>query len=358
MSLSTMRLKSKIRDYFVYFAESPSFMMDLVELPNSLFIVDEMVWLHHAAGCLSCLHDTDMILLPVNEERKSLSSVEDLYEQIMDRSPKKNLNLISIGGGITQDVTGFLASTLYRGIRWTYVPTTLLAQTDSCIGAKTSLNFRRYKNLIGTFYPPAAVYIHTPFLATQNAVDYFSGLGELVKLHLIGGEDLQTLITALPSLFERDREVLSCSIKKALTIKQSYIEEDEFDAGRRNMLNYGHCFGHAIETATDFAVPHGQAVVIGMLLANMVAKNRNILSKKTARIYAEKLLAPIIHVDLNSLRIDDEKIIAAMQLDKKRIGEGLPLVMPTDGNVMVKVDDLTPAEVRSVLADFRFSFTP
>lgn len=352
-----MRLKSNIRDYFVHFADSPAFLAELAELPNSQFIVDEMVWKHHGGACLSCLKNADLIILPVTEERKTLASVEELYEQIMERSPKKNLHLISIGGGITQDITGFLASTLYRGIRWTFVPTTLLAQTDSCIGAKTSLNFRRYKNLIGTFYPPAAVYIHTPFLDTQDAVDYFSGLGELVKLHVIGGnESVRTLMAALPSRMVRDSEALSQSITRALKIKQSYIEEDEFDAGRRNMLNYGHCFGHAIETATDFAVPHGQAVVIGMLLANLAAKNRGRLSENTERMYAEKILTPIIRIDVKGLHLDDDKIAAAMQQDKKRTGAGLPLVMPTDENAMVKVDDLTVAEVHAVLAVFRSSF--
>ncbi len=352
-----MQVKSSIRNYFVYFAESPSFVAELAALPKALFIVDEMVWQHHSSGCLALLKNADLIILPVHEELKSLQTVEGLYGQIMERSPKKNLNLISIGGGITQDITGFLASTLYRGITWTYVPTTLLAQTDSCIGAKTSLNFKRYKNLIGTFYPPASVFIHTPFLATQNEVDFFSGLGELVKLHLIGGEeDIQTLMAALPSLMRSERDVLSLSVKRALMIKQSYIEEDEFDAGRRNMLNYGHCFGHALETATDFAVPHGQAVVIGMLLANLVAKNRKKLLERTERLYAEKMLAPILRVDMKRLLFDDEKIIAAMQQDKKRTGMGLALVMLMDDQIMVKVDDLTTAEIHAVLAEFRGSF--
>ncbi|HEY6837602.1 MAG TPA: hypothetical protein VI389_02545 [Geobacteraceae bacterium] len=358
MSVDEMRLKSNIRDYFVRFVPSPAFVTELMGLPNPLFIVDENVWASHGEGCLAPLKNADTIILPIAEERKSLATVGELYEQIMARSPKKNLNLISIGGGITQDVSGFVASTLYRGVAWTYVPTTLLAQTDSCIGAKTSLNFLRYKNLIGTFYPPVAIYVHAPFLVTQKDVDYFSGLGELVKLHLMGGvEDARQLELALPLLVSRDAVALLPAVRRALTIKKGYIEEDEFDTGRRNMLNYGHCFGHALETATDFAVPHGQAVVIGMILANMVAARRGLLAPATERHLARNVLRPIIRVDVNALQIDPEKIITAMGQDKKRTGAGLPLVMLVDGQGMIKADDLTPAEVRQALDDFWGSTT-
>jgi len=122
------------------------------------------------------------------------------------------------------------------------------------------------------------------------------------------------------------------------------------------MLNYRHCFGHALETATDFTVPHGQAVVIGMLLANQVAIQRGKLSVATGRLYAEKILMPILRVDKERLLLDEEKIIAAMQQDKKRTGVGLPLVMLTEGHQMVKVDDLTETEVRAVLTEFRSGF--
>lgn len=356
MSVEEMRLKSNIRDYFVRFVPSPAFVAELMALPNPLFIIDENVWACHGESGLATLKGADTIILPVAEERKSLATVGELYEQIMARSPKKNLNLISIGGGITQDVTGFVASTLYRGVAWTYVPTTLLAQTDSCIGAKTSLNFLRYKNLIGTFYPPVAVYIHAPFLTTQKDVDFFSGLGELAKLHLMGGEeDERELENVLPLLVARDATALLPAVRRALTIKKGYIEEDEFDTGRRNMLNYGHCFGHALETATDFAVPHGQAVVIGMILANIVARRRGRLASGAERHLADKILRPIIRVDLKTLAIDPQKIVTAMGQDKKRTGAGLPLVMLVDGHEMTKADDLTPDEVVAALAEFRGS---
>jgi 3-dehydroquinate synthase len=352
--LTEMVIHSRIRDYSVRFESTPRFLEELAAAPATIFIVDETVRRLHGAGCLRALAGADVIDLAVSEERKCLAAVEELYEQVMERSPKKNLVIVSIGGGITQDITGFVASTLYRGVRWVFVPTTLLAQTDSCIGAKTSLNFRRFKNLIGTFYPPAAVHIHPPFLESQEQLDFFSGLGELAKLLIMGGEDdTRELVRMLPLLAARDHTTLLRAISRALAIKQSYIEEDEFDTGRRNMLNYGHCFGHALETATGFAVPHGQAVLLGMLLANAVAGARGMLSAQREREYAESVLLPLVRIDAAGLAVADEVVVEAMGRDKKRTGAALPLVMIDDNHEMIKVDDLQADEVAAALARLR-----
>ena len=122
---------------------------------------------------------------------------------------RKNMNLISIGGGITQDITGFVASSLYRGINWIFVPTTLLAQVDSCIGAKTSLNFNHYKNLVGTFYPPSEIHIYPEFLKTLTKEDFYSGVGEMAKLHLMNGEeDTKIFVNSLDKIDKLDNQTL------------------------------------------------------------------------------------------------------------------------------------------------------
>ncbi len=354
MSLGSVQLKSKIRDYSVYFSEKPDFFANLAAAGNSLFIVDAKVWDLHKEGCLKSLAGCDIILLPVNERRKSLRSVEKLYDGIMAYSPKRNTRIVSIGGGVTQDITGFVASTLFRGINWIYVPTTLLAQTDSCIGAKTSLNYGKFKNLLGTFYPPVEIYIHSPFLKTQKRADFFSGLGESAKLHMIGGEaDTLAMIELMPLLVRNDGKAILRVIKRSLIIKKDYIEGDEFDTGKRNMLNFGHCFGHALETVNDFKIPHGQAVVLGIMLANLVAEKRGIMSAAREEFFAGKLLRPIIRTDLGRLITDGAQMIEAMGRDKKRVGPLLPLVMIDDAYGMFKVNDLTDREVNRALSDFR-----
>jgi 3-dehydroquinate synthase len=258
--------------------------------------------------------------------------------------------LVSIGGGITQDITGFLASTLYRGIRWIFIPTTLLAQSDSCIGSKTSLNYRNYKNLIGTFYPPCKVNVDIRFISTQNNIDFYSGLGEIVKLHVTGGRSYSDyIIDKLPLIMNRQKEVLLKAVRNSLLIKKSYIETDEFDKGRRNLLNYGHCFGHAIETATNFKITHGQAVVLGMILANIVAQARGLLSSGLADRLMNSALMPLIPDQCIRYYSLMPKIIVAMRKDKKRTGSKLPLIVLKDGYRLVKINDLTDIQAGSAV---------
>jgi 3-dehydroquinate synthase len=224
----------------------------------------------------------------------------------------------------------------------------MLAQCDSCIGAKTSLNYKGFKNLLGTFYPPASVQIQPLFLLTQSEADYLSGVGELVKLHLIGGESATAgLATQYSQLLKRDTAVTLGLIRASLLIKKAFIEEDELDAGRRNLLNFGHCFGHAWETATDYAVPHGQAVVAGIVLAQRVAVRRGLMSMDKAARLNDTLLNPLLKGF--SWQVDTARVIEAMSKDKKRTGTGLALVMMKDGHEMVRVNDLTEKEAREAL---------
>lgn len=347
-------VSSRLRDYAVRFEPSPGFLDGLVRLPHRLFVVDENVWRLHGGGCLAGLPEEDRLLFAASEERKTLRGVAEVYDRLLARAAKKNVTLVSIGGGIVQDVTGFVASTLYRGLNWIYVPTTLLAQADSCIGGKTSLNYERYKNLLGTFYPPAEVHVHAPFLATLDEDDFRSGLGEVVKLHLMGGASTTAALAAdLPAIRAREPAALLEAIRRSLAVKLSFMEGDEFDTGRRNLLNYGHCFGHALETASGYAVPHGQAVVVGMLFADLAAVRRGLLRAGAAAERAEALLLPSLSVRLREAYLAHDVILAAMQQDKKRVGAGLVVVMMRDDHSLEKHADFTEAELRAATADLR-----
>lgn len=352
--MSVMEIKSSLRDYTVHFVESGDFINDLRQrFAPRCFVVDRNVWELYNGGLLREITEDELILLPVDEERKTLETVQELYDGITKRQAKRNMTLISIGGGITQDITGFAASTLYRGINWVYVPTTLLAQADSCIGSKTSLNYKSYKNLIGTFYPPAEVYIAPDFLNTQNRIDYFSGLGEVLKLHLLGGrEKVETLIATLPELLERNRTAQIAAVRSSLSIKQSYITEDEFDNGKRNLLNFGHCFGHALESTSNFAIPHGQAILIGMLLANIVAYQRGLLSLTTKTFVDENILLLGLVVNPSANFFAAHALTEAMKKDKKRVGEGLALIIMTEGYSFVRVNDLSIEEATNAANEF------
>jgi 3-dehydroquinate synthase len=347
-----IKVKSNLRDYEVHVGPAQEFVNHLANLEHKFFVVDEKVWHHYADSILGALPRSETVTFAALEERKTLEGVREIYEHLLGRSAKRNLTLITIGGGILQDVTGFAASTLYRGINWIYIPTTLLAQADSCIGSKTSLNYGRYKNLIGSFYPPSTIWIDPSFLKTLQTQDFYSGLGEVVKLHIMTGEQgTRELLSAYDSICAMNMAALQHAIQMSLEIKIDYITDDEFDRGRRNMLNYGHCIGHALESVTDFRIPHGQAVVEGMILANRIAQRRGLLSEEKRRFTEERLLRPTLNVRVQPTDLQPAAIVEAMGKDKKRTGSGLALIMITDAGEMVRVNNLEAQEVQYALEE-------
>lgn len=342
MRLETLPIHSHIRDYTVQLEPNPRFVQDLLKEELSFWVVDKNVWQLYKEPLFSSAKTDNFYILDAKEENKTLDCVCEIYKKILTLAPKRNLHLISMGGGIVQDVTGFVASTLYRGIRWTFIPTTLLAQVDSCIGAKTSLNFLHYKNLIGSFYPPDRVRVWPGFVNTLKTLDYYSGIGEMAKLHLMAGEDTtQKFIANLPALDKRDEAVLLDFISACLRIKKSYIEKDEFDTGIRNLLNYGHCFGHALESASCFKISHGQAVVLGMLLANRYASQNGMLQKQQEEFVRKEMLLPILKINAGDLPSRPEEAVAAMKHDKKNVGKGLALIILEDNYQLRKLTDVS-----------------
>jgi 3-dehydroquinate synthase len=238
---------------------------------NAHFIVDDRVAELHKGALAVALSSRSVLRIKATEAAKSLDKIEGYVEQLIERSIRRSDILIAVGGGIIQDVTCFVASTLLRGVEWCFYPTTLLAQADSCVGSKSSINVGKSKNLLGTFYPPTRIAIGTRVLETLDERDVRSGVGEMLKVHAIDGPESFDRIAADYRLLFEDPRVMSHYVRRSLELKKRYVEEDEFDRGPRNVMNFGHSFGHAIESATDFAVPHGIAVTLGMDLANYVA---------------------------------------------------------------------------------------
>ena len=347
-------ITSNIHDYRVIFEETPDFIYDLSVHPQACFVVDENVWNIYRKTLLKDLLEENTIILPINEDQKNLETVQKLYDRLVTHSAKRNLTLISFGGGILQDITGFTASTIYRGINWIYVPTTLLAQADSCIGSKTSLNYRGFKNLVGTFFPPIQIHIYSPFLNSLRDVDFYSGFGEVIKLYLMGGkEHYHKIVRLAPDVLRRDPGALYTAIQESLRIKLRYMEGDEFDAGRRNLLNFGHDFGHALESTSNFTVPHGQAVIFGMLAANCISRGRSLLDREQEKEIAESLLIPNLLIAPSPNDLEPDAIINAMRKDKKRTSDQLALIMMTGGFDFIKVNDVRVDEVCSALEELK-----
>lgn len=358
MSLNMIKINSRLKKYCAVLDCITREYVEGKSGDNSFFIIDENVWEIYQSSIFASLGNDNCYILKISENEKKLETVMAILDELIKKNVKKNLKIVAVGGGITQDIVGHLASILYRGVKWDFWATTLLAQADSCIGGKTSLNYKNFKNLIGTFYPPDEIIIDVKFNQTLKDYDYLSGAGEIAKLHIIGGrKSTDSFMSMIQGLLSRDQGTLNKAIFDSLMIKKDYIEEDEFDSGRRNYLNYGHCFGHAIESASDFAIPHGLAVVIGMMLANYVANKRGILSTEMKDYLNNEICLPILgSIDVKKLNIPVDSVIVGMKQDKKRTGSGLPLVMIDNGFTMIKIDDLYEGEVRDSMEYFNQNY--
>lgn len=348
--MNELLIKSNIRDYRVVFEKTVEAVTNAIAtLPNKVLVVDTNVLDIYRGEIESVVGAGEIIPFDAVEDNKDLDSVTSIYASLVDKSAKRNINLVSIGGGITQDVTGFVASTLYRGINWTFVPTTFLAQTDSCIGSKTSLNFQNRKNLLGTFYPPTVIYLSPAFLSTLTEIDYYSGIGETIKFQLMNPfskPDLDTVSRKIEGL--RRYESLDEVIRENMAIKINYMENDEFDLGRRNLLNYGHCFGHALEISSGYGIPHGIAVSIGILFAGIVSVNRGLMTE-TLFDGIREMVMPCLPVSFDNRHYDREVLLAALKNDKKRTGSMLSIVLSDNNFELAKHDDLREEEFDKAL---------
>ncbi len=351
----TMKIPSRIRDYTVEMTDNLLGRREEVfsRFPHDrlFFFIDANVWTQYRDELAAFTKDDRVFLIDAHESNKEYTRLADYYELLIEHRFTRNDILVAIGGGIVQDISGFIASTLYRGIHWIFIPTTLLAQADSCIGSKTSINFGSRKNLIGSFYPPDAIFIDTGFCRTLTPEYFNSGIGEIIKFHLQA--DLAkygTLKKFLARKDPHDEKALKKIIWPTLLIKRSYFEEDEFDSGRRNLLNYGHCFGHALESASDFSVSHGEAVIVGMGFANLVSAKRGLMNGEKYAEFEALLKRYYPRFDLS--QVTPDQIINYLRQDKKRVGKGLTMILSEGVGRQCKYNDLTEQEVRDTFAEF------
>lgn len=329
-----LKIHSHIRDYDVVFEKDFSFLHKYIIEDKRIFLIDENVYKKYKRTLFKELSTHDVIVVNAVEDGKNLDVVMSIYDRLLTLSIKRKLRLISIGGGITQDIAGFVCSTLYRGIELICVPTTLLSQVDSCIGSKTSLNYKTYKNILGTFYPPSKIHIQQLFLQSLKDNDIYCGLGEIVKLQLMSmhsQNDINKIRKGIRTVkkFISHRNVdVSRFLRTSLQIKQRYIEKDEFDLGVRNLLNFGHEFGHALESASFFNIPHGIGVTVGIIFANSIAQKRGLLSLTLSQRILKNLLIPCIPSSfLKKQYFNEQRLLEGMKKDKKRESNDLVVVV-------------------------------
>lgn len=254
-------------------------------------------------------HPSNLLLLDVSEENKSMSTVLEICKWLMDNDADRNALLLAIGGGITTDMAGFAASIYKRGIRFAYVPTTFLSQVDAAIGGKTGVNFENYKNILGVIRQPEFTYICPEVLGTLPYRDFLSGAAELLKTFIIDntGNNYEKAVEVLSEIhgsIDRKQAIASHLAEiedlaaAAAKIKAGIVERDEFECGERRKLNLGHTFAHAIESVSisghngsmsghnggKSGVTHGEAVAMGMIMAAKASERYyNLASESPSR---------------------------------------------------------------------------
>jgi 3-dehydroquinate synthase len=348
-----MQIKSSVCNYLVRDEEDLSSAVAVLAKKSRVFALIDGFFAESdffksiAPEC--CLH------VEATESAKSFERLGPIYSWLLENGFRRDCVLLVAGGGVLQDIGCFVASTLMRGVRWVFIPTTLLAQCDSCIGSKSSINFGKFKNQIGTFYPPDEIILNESILLTLPADEVRSGMGEVIKLHLIAGGDRWQWFEALATGRDTKDMPLREMVRSSLDIKKPFVEEDEFDKGRRNLLNYGHTFGHAYESLSDFGIPHGIAVSLGVLTATHLSCQRGWVDK-AHYVALQKLLRPFCEpFDRVVRNLSVDEIVDAMKVDKKVSGGRLTCILTRGPGAMEKVALESPDEARYLLGEFMTS---
>lgn len=275
------------------------------------------------------------------ESNKNSIAVFKIIDILQSINFTKKEVIVSVGGGITQDVTAFTRSIYKRGLNWTFVPTTLLSMADSCIGAKTALNHKGVKNQLALFSAPKEVLICSEFLNTLSPKDILSGYGEILKLVIIGGNYAIDEFYKISNSKLSNIEKITKLIKLSLQIKKVIIEKDEFEFDIRRSLNYGHTIGHAIEPVLKYKIPHGIAVSIGMIIENNIAVELGFLERKIAEYYNELIEKYIPNESWCLLKkINYEEVYLNILQDKKTLNKTINFAVPNALNSfgILKID--------------------
>lgn len=277
------------------------------------------------ANNLEFVNRYDHIIIGQGESAKTIVKLEEIYRQLLAMEADRSTFILGMGGGIVTDMTGFVASTYMRGVRFAFLPTTLLAQVDASVGGKNGVNLDGYKNIVGVFNQPAFVLCDTELLASLPDREFRAGIAEVIKAAVVGDPELFAILEHHP--FEEirsDRDLLREIIVRSIKVKTAIVERDLCERNERRKLNLGHTFAHAIER--NFAtMSHGEAVAVGMAVICDAAVRKGLLGAETA----ERIKSLISKMGLPTVPPVEMRILLnTTRADKKREGKGIYLVFP------------------------------
>jgi 3-dehydroquinate synthase len=311
---------------------------------NTLLLVDENVLKAYRKE----LSGFNVIPISVDEKQKDISQVLTIFEEFLKLEVDRSWIIIGVGGGITTDITGFVASVYLRGLKFGFVSTTLLGQVDAAIGGKNGVNFKSYKNIIGNIRQPAFVICHTDSLKTLPASVFREGFAEIIKYAFIKKPHLfDYLEMNILAALKHDPDVLEYLIYESVMAKKEIVEADEMESGDRKLLNFGHTFAHAFEKL--YGISHGSAVSAGMVLAAKLSVNLGFLPEDVISKLEKLLLKAGLPV---KMQYDTDELIRTMRLDKKRKGKDIQFILLEDlGKAVIK--SIPVSQLKSLLNDLR-----
>jgi len=342
-------IKSSQGDYPVRFIETINNLYQEDYLNQSFIIIDKNV-LQIYGKKLSKILSRPYFVVEPTEEFKTLEGVGKIVEWLIDNGAIKSSQIIAIGGGITQDLATFVSHIYYRGVRWVYLPTTLLSQSDSCIGAKCAVNLKGHKNQLGVIHSPSEVVIVEEFLNTLSNDEFRSGFGEIFKLSVTGSRQFFSQLKEHLNQNGLQNKNMLQVIRSSLISKQEVIELDEYEKDLRRVLNYGHTFGHALESISKHTIPHGIAILFGMDLINYLGVIWNI-TKEDFYLHFKNLIKEY-YKDLNfEVNLNSKDLINEILKDKKmydgymyfaipkNIGEIIIIKKIVDEDLQIKIKE-------------------
>jgi len=272
----------------------------------------------------------NLIPLEADESAKSLQTVEQLCQMMAAMNLRKNSRVLVVGGGWAQDIATMATSIYHRGIKWDFAPSTLMAMADSCLGGKSSINLGARKNILGNFYPPSAILVDSRYVRTLDASAIVAGLSEAVKIVFArGAVEFRDFLGLDESQMVDPQADYSLVVEHSLRAKKWFVEEDEFDGGVRKLLNFGHTFAHALESATGMQIAHGNAVLVGMLSALEFSGTRQSESIELLSNYC-LLLGRHVSGELLTLsrKVDWAVFEASLGADKKGSANEMVFILP------------------------------
>lgn len=316
-------------------------------------ISDDHVASLYGAQLMAALSDAglaaELITFPRGEKNKNLQTIATLSSELAAKNFDRKDGLIALGGGVTGDITGFLASVYMRGIPFVQVPTTLLAQVDSSVGGKTGVDIPEGKNLVGTFYQPMAVYIDPGVLRTLPKQELLGGLAEVIKYGVIAdGDFFRFLADNRTAILAMDNTIITETIARCCEIKARVVEQDEREGDLRRILNFGHTIGHAIEAASDFKLIHGLAIGIGMAAVARLSARTGHLTPEVAAQITSLIQSFGLPIDIPA-ELDPVRIKGYLQTDKKTVGGRVFYVLPERIGKVFVTDQIAKKDIDAVL---------